>query len=397
MRLAVMAGLAMLAAGAATADTGEAADCGTARSQSIYNTVLSVRAQATTLEDGLKTFEAAAEQCPDNAWAQHYAAFGHYSHSGTLNEAKAGDEAVLSELSAAFQRSQAYWTLEDRHQEIHVKTAVGLSELAVPFSEVTTLRKEVITTLLNIHAFSGVSHGYITSTDTPEACTDNLFWDISAARGWYTDHRDGGHIAIPFAERLVAACPLLNKSGGVDLAQEAVMNMRLTYAEAIVETDVERTRELVAAIKAYRDGVLKPGETHNYAWHDYDGSKLSRIEARLPAIVTIPTGKEDPLVSAGAVPAEEWFLETPASPKVRESIGQTMNAYVADKGSVAFASAVGKMFVLTKSAPDPAAARQTLYWTALSYDGGSWRTSDTVETEVYDVVYKWLKDYKEAE
>ena len=181
----------------------------------------------------------------------------------------------------------------------------------------------------------------------------------------------------------------------MELLQESLMNMRMDYAEKIAGTDPDRTRELVAAIRTFRDAALKPGEAENYYWHDYDTSNLSRIESMLPAVVSIPTGKEDPLVSAGPLPQEDWFQESSPAVQVIESIGRTYDAYVAARGSDGFVSAMGKMYARTKTAPDPAAARQMLYRASRKYDEGTWRSADTKGLDIPDIAYTWLKDLKD--
>ncbi|MEZ5947094.1 MAG: hypothetical protein R3C04_09650 [Hyphomonas sp.] len=333
---------------------------------------------------------------PGNAFALHYAAMAHYTQANELNTAQAGGAAIYTEVTKAFGYSQAYWALEDRNQTYPVDLTWRIENVGIPTEEPTNLRKDLTTSLLNFYAFAQVAHPFISGTEPPTACTDNVFyWDILAARGWFTEHPEGGTVALSLAERMAAPCPLKNKGGGMELLQDPLLNLRLDYAEDIAATDEARTRELIAAIKTYRDAALKPGETENYYWHDYDASKLSRIEAMLPAIVSIPTGKEDPLVSAGPLPVEEWFLETSPLTQVNESIGQTYNAYVSANGSTGFVSAMGKMYALTRSAPDPAAARQILYQVSALYDDGRWRSADTKEADILDVAYKWLKDYKD--
>ena len=141
--------------------------------------------------------------------------------------------------------------------------------------------------------------------------------------------------------------------------------------------------------------VLKPGETTNYAWSDYEALQLKEVMALLPEHATIPTGTEDPLVSAGTVPVEEWFTEGADKAKMRASIGRTFNAYVAARGLGGFISAMGKMYVVAKNSPNPKAAYDELYNVAHAYNTGSWRSAETKDLTFSDAGYKWLKNLEE--
>ena len=62
---------------------------------------------------------------------------------------------------------------------------------------------------------------------------------------------------------------------------------------------------------------------------------------------------------------------------------------------VVVVSAMGKMYARTKTAPDPAAARQMLYRASRKYDEGTWRSADTKGLDIPDIAYTWLKDLKD--
>jgi DNA gyrase inhibitor GyrI len=91
---------------------------------------------------------------------------------------------------------------------------------------------------------------------------------------------------------------------------------------------------------------------------------------------------------------EDWFRARADEGKVRDSIGQTFNAYVAVKGQQGFANAVSKMFGLALKAPDVTAASNQVYEVASSYDKGHWRSNDTKDVRLMKVMYEWLKDYE---
>ena len=171
----------------------------------------------------------------------------------------------------------------------------------------------------------------------------------------------------------------------------------MSVAEAMAKAgdDPDTVRAIVERVKAFRDFVLENDETSNFYWRDYDASRLSDIENALPAVIDVPTETEDPLVSAGPVPVEQWFQEGADEMKVRESVGRTFDAYVAARGIQGFVSVMGKVFVVAKKSPDPKSAYNQLYQAAYWYgEKGSWRSADTKDVKIYTSAYKWLQDYE---
>ena len=390
----MLTGSVWAGSGVAFAETAGELDCGEGLSETVFATVQDLRSGAATLDEMMPAFDGAAAQCSGNAFALHYGAMAHFTRAQELNKAQAGGAAIYDEIGKAFALSEAYWALPNRAQTFKLMNGYVLTDVAIPIKEASDLRTDLMRSLMSLHLKAGLSHPFITSETVP-ACTYATYWDVSVARDLLRQNPDLGAFTVGFAERIASACPLVETDRTTELLNSNVVAMQLDYAEDIAETDPDRTRDLVKRIRAYRDAILEPGETNNSSWYESDDMRLREIESRLSRIVSIPTEAIDPLVSAGSVPVGEWFLEGSDASDVQDSMGRTMDAYVSARGTVGFTSVIGKMYARTKSAPDPKLARQTVYRAAKAYDEGSWRSAETRETDVLDVVYKWLKDYED--
>jgi len=388
--LAICAGPGALAEAPAAAT-----DCGPSLSESVFNTVADIRARKVTVRDKLGWLDAVAAQCSGNAFAQHYAAMAHFTQAQELNKPGAPAQPIWEEVQKAFAYSQAYWAIEDRDQKFGLFNGARMIEVPIPISEPTNMRKDAVTALLSLQATAGLAHPYVTDTSIPPACRDEYFWDVSAARSFQTSAPAYSAIALSFASRFDAACSRLEGMGNHRNLQDSLAAMRLKHAKAVAANDPDTAFALVEKVEAFRDGVLKPGETTNYAWSDYEALQLKEVMALLPEHATIPTGTEDPLVSAGTVPVEEWFTEGADKAKMRASMGRTFNAYVAARGLGGFISAMGKMYVVAKNSPNPKAAYDELYNVAHAYNTGSWRSAETKDLTFSDAGYKWLKNLEE--
>jgi hypothetical protein len=395
--LAFITALMLGVAPQATADENPSPECGEALSRTVYQDVSKVRSGAVELDGILPALDEAAARCPGNEFALHYAAMAHFTKANLLNQEKASAEEVSSEVFKAFDDSQAYWTLYDRDQAETTNTGRGVKMLTVPIDESGDLRKDLTTVLLNLHFQKDQPHPFITADAPPAACSSAYFRDVLGTSSWRLNNPEHSAFAIAFARRLADACPM-QRTGpdtfSARLLHKVLAGMQVDYAYDIVESDPETARRMAAEITAYRDAVLKPGETENYLWSEFDENRLADLEKKLPAVVTIPTETVDPLVSAGPVAVEDWFKAGADEGKVRDSIGQTFNAYVAVKGQQGFANAVSKMFGLALKAPDVTAASNQVYEVASSYDKGHWRSNDTKDVRLMKVMYEWLKDYE---
>lgn len=388
--LAICAGPGALAEEAAAAT-----DCGPSLSESVFNTIGDIRARKVTLQDKLGWLDTVAAQCSGNAFAQHYAAMAHYTQVQQLNKPGAPMQPIWDELQKAFAYSQAYWAIEDRDQKFGLFNGAREIEVPIPSSEPTNLRKDAVSALLSLGATAGLVHPYIADTSIPPACRDEYFWDVSAARSFQTSVPAYSAIALAFASRFGEACSRLEGIGNDRSLQELLVAIRLKHAKAIAANDPDTAFALVGKIEAFRDSVLKPGEATNFSWSDYEAVQLKQVMALLPEKATIPTGKEDPLVSAGTVPVEQWFTEGADKAKVRASMGRTFNAYAAARGLDGFVSAMGKMYAEGTKSPNPKAAYSEIYKVAQAYNTGSWRSAETRDLTFSDTAYKWLKNLGE--
>ena len=392
--LAISLAVCMTPAFAASAETEPVIDCGAPLSSELHSFLGKVRGKQATLAQALTVYDNAATKCPENAFALHYAALAHLTQATELNKTPPIDvNAVLAEWHKAFDFSTAYWELENRDQSFRIVNGIGYDEVRLPYEETTRMRDDLVTGLLNFHARYNLPQAYISGETWPQACTDAIRMDVSAAFGWLINNKPGGDVALSFAEGLAALCPMAADNKPL---YKSLSLIQFSVAEAKVADDPEGTRAIVERIKTFRDFVLENGETSNFYWDDYEAGRLGRIETALPAVINVPTETADPLVSAGPVPVEKWFQDGADEMKVRESMGRTFNAYVAARGVQGFVSAMGKMFVVAKNSPDPKSAYQQLYQASYWYgDKGSWRSADTKDVEIFSGAYKWLKDYED--
>jgi hypothetical protein len=402
MRRIVKAGalgfvMAAIIAAPASAEGQAELDCDGGLVGSLLQAVEDVRYKRANLDDLLPAFDGAAARCPDNTYALHYAAVAHLTRAQNLNASKAGAEAIMPEIEKAFSYSQAFWALEDRDRKYTVSRGGILVDMGLSYSEQSDLRQNVISSLLDMHVRAGKIHPYLSTEEGPETCGDVQYQDVSAAGSWFTRNGRFGHVAVPFAERMASACNMTGQlSSTPNLARKSLANSQLSWARFIVEDDPETARDLIEKVKVYRDAVLGPGETTNYNWRDFNARTLAEVEKALPQPVVIPTDTLDPLVSAGPVPAEDWFSATADDAQVMESMGRTMDAYAAARGSSGFYSVIGKMFGATVHVPDRKAACNLIYRAAAAYQQGSWRSPETAGVEVPMSTIAWLENWEPA-
>ena len=372
-------------------------DCDGGLVASLLQAVEDVRYRRSRLEDVLPAFDGAATRCPENPYALHYAVVAHLTRAQDLNAAKAGADAIMPEIEKAFSYSQAFWALPDRNRKYTVAKGDFPVEMGLSYSEQSDLRTNLISSLLDMHVRAGKTHPYLSAEEGPETCGDVQYQDVSAAGSWFTRNGRFGHVAVPFAERMASACEMTEQlSSTPNLARKSLANSQLSWARDIVEEDPDTARELVDKVKAYRDATLKPGESTNYSWRDFNARTLAIVEDALPQPVVVPTDTLDPLVSAGPVPAEDWFSATADDAQVMESMGRTMDAYAAARGSSGFYSVLGKMFGATVHVSDRKAACNLIYRTAAAYQQGSWRSAETADMEVPISTIAWLENWEPA-
>ena len=391
-RVLAMALMAVLLTGpGASAENNTALPCDETLSQTVYNVVQDLRAGRRQLDDTLPSFDGAATRCPKNAFALHYAALAHFTKAQALNQARAGGEAIMAELETAFRHSQSFWALDNRDQTFPVMSGYTVVDVEITYEEKSNFRQDLIKALLDLHVRASLSHPYIRETSVPASCGDAFYYDVLGARSWLRNNPAAGEAALALAGRLGEACPL-SDDFTPRLIHKNLTAMRLSRADTIAETDPDAARALLEKVRVFRGAMLGEGETSNYHWSEYDESRLKEVADKLPNIISIPTETEDPLISPGPVPVEDWFQPDTDPMKVREAMCRTLDAHVAARGLQGFVSAMGKIYAATIRAPDPAAAKLELYEAARSYDAGSWRSADTQDVEIFDSGYTWLKD-----
>ncbi|MEZ6001452.1 hypothetical protein [Hyphomonas sp.] len=387
--------MSVIIAAPANAQAQPELDCEGGLVGSLLKAVEDVRYRRAKLDDLLPAFDGAAARCPDNTYALHYAAVAHLTKAQTLNTEKAGADAIMPEIEKAFTYSQAFWALPDRDRKYTVAQNDFPVEKGLSYVEQSDLRTSLISSLLDMHVRAGKTHPYLSSEEAPETCGDVQNQDVSAAGSWFVRNEQFGHAAVPFAERLASACEMTEPWSSIpNITLKSLANSQLIWARNIVEEDPETARDLVEKVKVFRDAVLEPGETSNSIWRDFNASDLEKVEKALPQPIIVPTDTLDPLVSPGPVPVEDWFSEAADDAKVMESMGRTMDAYVAARGRSGYNSVIAKMFGATVHTPDRKAACNLIYRAVAAYQQGSWRSEETADVEVPMSSAAWLENWE---
>ena len=347
--------------------------CGDTLSEALYSKINKVRSGELKPAEELTNFNAAADACPTNPFALHYAGLVGTHVARVKNQQTPGAQDVFDMWSHAFALNQTFWALDDEDHSFVMADVVGVR---LSYEEKRDLREDLLIGLMEFCTKLNRSHPYVAETAPLQACPKSGFTDALAISEWLNNNFDKGEHAIRFLERLDRACEFNKDTRNM---HKVISNVRLRYAEHIVETAPANAAALLVKVRAYRDAVLGPGETANYMWSQFRAADLNRVEAAIPERAAIPTDAVSPLVSAGLIPVENWFNGQADQNQVTESIGRTLNAYWVAEDPQGIVRAIGKMYAATKEAADPDAARIQLYNAISKYDRDQYRSTETAE------------------
>lgn len=359
-------------------------DCGDALSQQLYFEIGKIRSGTLKPADAMASFNAAVDACPYNPFALHYAGLVGTHLARAKNQQTPGAQDVFDMWSEAFARSQVFWNLEDQDHSFVIGHYTGVE---LSYQEKRDLRKDLLIGLMEFHTKLNKPHPYVAETAPMQACPTSGFTDVMALSEWHIANPTGGEAVMTFVERVANACEF---NADTRFMYVAVNRIRLRHAETVATSEPESARAILTRARAFRERVLKPGETVNYNWPSQQAEKLAKIEHLLPNKATIPTDQESPLVSAGAVPVKDWFNGQVEERQVTEAIGWTLNAYWVAEDPQGLVRGIGKMYKATTEAADPESAKTVLYNAISQYDRNRFRSLETAGKDVPGFMYEWL-------
>ena len=373
-----------LGLGAAGAHADTPTDCGDALSQQLYFKIGKIRSGAIKPADEMASFDAAVDACPNNPFALHYAGLVGTHLARMKNQQTPGAQDVFDMWSVAFARNQTFWNLEDQDHSFVIGNYTGIE---LSYQEQRDLRKDLLIGLMEFYVKLNKPHPYVAESTPMQACPKSGFTDVLALSEWQITNPTGGDAVMTFIERMANACEF---NSDTRYMYVAVNRIRLRHAEAVVASEPETARAILTRARAFRERVLKPGETVNYNWPSHLVETLAKVEHLLPNNATIPTDQESPLESAGAVPVKNWFNGQVEERQVTEAIGWTLNAYWVAEDPQGLVRGIGKMYKATTEAADPENAKTLLYNAISQYDRNRFRSSETAGKDVPGFMYEWL-------
>lgn len=395
-------GLAISMVAPAHAQQEQTLNCGHPVSEAVDQLAFKFGQGQIPFQEALEKTTAAADACPDNNFAQHYAG---QVWQNVLNERAKQQGVQLNELlriwQKAFGYNERFWAMPSGKRMAgypfrDFDSLVVGRKRDFPRNQAYDVREALVQWALEFHTRFGATSSYVTR-DAPEECPGYVIWDSGGLRDWAKNNPSHATAAIGVLERYVPVCPISSDSGARGLYRALhrdLAGIRLTAAKEFVESDPEQAHRLLQQVREYRDLVLASERVSTVDWSDlFKGKELREVEASLPLRNAVPVEAGDPLVSAGNVPIENWFDRSMPDEVVLESIGQTINAYTVELGSVGVVRAVGKIFALAKQSATPNDAFPLIYRAAANYKDGRYRSIETRDTRVFEVSYEWLKDY----
>ncbi len=396
---AIVTGLASVPA---IAQQEAALDCGDPTSELVDRLSFQFANGSVTFQEALEQTTAAADACPTNNFAQHFASL---AWQAVLNDRSKQQGVQLNELTQiwlkAFSYNERLWAmpLSERlgsyaFRDIDSLIAGRMRDF--PLEQANETRESLVKWALIFHTKFGATAPYV-SRAAPAQCPEYVTTDSFALRAWGRDEPASAVDALAVLERYEAVCPMsqnFERRGRHRIFHTNLAHLRMTAAEHLAKSDAAQAHDLLQKVRAYRDHVLKFERVSSSDWSDFQQrDKLTEIEASLPLRKAVPTGAEDPLQSAGNLPVESWFDQSAPKEVVLESIGQTFNAYVAAEGYTAIVGAIGKSFAAAKESANPNEAFPLIYEAGKAYKDGSYRSLETKDATIFPVAYEWLKDY----
>ncbi|MAK60338.1 MAG: hypothetical protein CMK09_05120 [Ponticaulis sp.] len=339
-----------------------------------------------------------ADACPGNNFAQYYASKLWYNGMEMQIRGGAPIEQSWASWQRAFSFNEAFYDLSRAEQSRKANVPDSFRELELSSTALNELREALVKRGLEFGLKVGKSNEFMTA-EQADQCPARVSTDANAMNGWAAENPEYAVQIAAMAERYEPACRAVEDpltKYGLRLYFARLAKIRLLAAEQSLPSDPERARAFILKVKDHRDSVVAQEDYSITDWNDYSsGAKLAELSARLPAIRTIPTATDAPLVSSGRVPVDDWFTGEHPPIAVMESIGSTMNSYVVETDASGFIRVIGKTFALFNGKPEEKSARSLLYAAAKAYaEDGSYRTIETVDTPISHVGYDWLQDYQ---
>jgi hypothetical protein len=406
MRSRILCALAAIVTGLASAPAlaqqESALDCGDPTSELVDRLSFQFANGSVTFQEALEQTTAAADSCPTNNFAQHFASL---AWQAVLTERSKQQGVQLNELTQiwlkAFSYNERLWAmpLSERlkgYALADFNSVVSGRKRNFPLEQANDTRKSLVQWALIFHTKYGATAAYV-SRAAPAQCPEYVTTDSFGLRDWVRDEPAGAVNAAAVLERYETVCPMaqtFERRGPHRIFHINLANIRLAAAEHLAKSDPAQAHDTLQKVRAYRDHVLKFERVSSSDWSDFPlRNKLTEIEASLPLRQAVPTGVGVPLQSAGNLPVESWFDQSAHKEVVLESIGQTINAYTVELGAIGVGRVVSKAFALAKQSASPNEAFPLIYQAANSYKNGKYRSLETKDTRVFEAIYEWLKDY----